>query len=55
VRLLLDTQLYLWFVVDSSKLSKLARAKIADADEVYVSAGSIWKASIKAALGEAER
>ena len=34
MRLLLDTQLYLWFLADSRKLSSMARDEIASADEV---------------------
>lgn len=52
MRLLLDTQIYLWFLGDSRRLSKKARQAIAHADEVMVSAASIWEASIKAALGK---
>ena len=52
MRLLLDTQLYLWFIVDSPKLSKQARDTIARANDVYVSAASIWEMSIKIALGK---
>jgi len=52
VRLLLDTQIYLWFLADSRRLSKKARQDIAHADEVMVSAASIWEASIKVALGK---
>jgi PIN domain nuclease of toxin-antitoxin system len=52
VRLLLDTQVYLWFLADSPKLSRKARTRIADADEVFVSAASIWEASIKIAIGK---
>ena len=52
MRLLLDTQIYLWFLADSTRLSKAARLKIKNADEVLVSAASIWEASIKAALGK---
>ena len=52
MRLLLDTQLYLWFLADSPRLSKKARTKIAGAEEVYISAGSIWESSIKAAIGK---
>ena len=54
MRLLLDTQLYLWFIVDSPKLSKRARDTIARANDVYVSATSIWEMSIKKALGKLE-
>jgi len=42
---------YLWFLADSPKLSKTARARIADADTVYVSAVSIWEAAIKIGIG----
>lgn len=52
MRLLLDTQLYLWFLTDSPKLSRKARTRIAEADEAYVSAASIWEASIKIAIGK---
>lgn len=52
MRLLLDTHVYLWYLVDSPKLSRTARATIATADEVFVSAASIWEATIKAGLGK---
>lgn len=52
MRLLLDTQVYLWYLADARKLSKKARIAIGDADEVFVSAASIWEASIKAGLGK---
>lgn len=51
MRILLDTQLYLWFLADSSKLSKKARKTIAESDTVFVSAASIWEAAIKVGLG----
>lgn len=52
MRLLLDTQVYLWFLADSPKLSRKGRALIAEADTVNVSAASIWEATIKSALGK---
>ena len=52
MRLLLDTQIYLWFLADSARLSKIAKQEIQRADDVFVSAASIWEASIKAALGK---
>jgi len=52
MRLLLDTQIYLWFLADSARLNKVAKLEIQRADEVFVSAASIWEASIKAALGK---
>jgi PIN domain nuclease of toxin-antitoxin system len=51
VRLLLDTHVFLWVVTDSSNLSGDARRTIAEADEVYVSAASIWEAAVKTGLG----
>lgn len=50
MRILLDTQLYLWFLADSSKLSKNARKTIAESDDVFISAASIWEAAIKVGL-----
>jgi PIN domain nuclease of toxin-antitoxin system len=50
--LLLDTQIYLWYLADSRKLSRRARSDIAGAEDVFVSAASIWEAAIKAALGK---
>jgi len=52
MRLLLDTHIYIWALMDSRKLSKAARKLIADADDVFVSAASIWEAAIKARLGK---
>ena len=51
MRTLLDTQLYLWFLADSSKLSNKARKTIAESDTVFVSAASIWEAALKVGLG----
>jgi PIN domain nuclease of toxin-antitoxin system len=52
VRLLLDTQIYLWFLADSRKLSQKAKTEIGAADAVFVSAASIWEAAIKSAIGK---
>jgi len=52
MRLLLDTHVYLWSVMDDRKLTKAARKLILDADDVFVSSASIWEASIKAGLGK---
>ena len=52
MRLFLDTQIYLWFLADSRKLSKAARAVLDQADEVYVSAASIWEAAMKIGTGK---
>jgi len=54
MRVLLDTQIYLWVVSDDPSLSQEARKIITDADEVFVSSASIWEASIKVGLGKLE-
>jgi PIN domain nuclease of toxin-antitoxin system len=52
VRLLLDTQVLLWWLADSPQLRAEAKRCIADpGNEVFVSAASVWEASIKRALG----
>ncbi len=52
MRLLLDTHVFLWFLADSPRLKKAARRQIETAEQVFVSAASIWEATIKAALGK---
>jgi PIN domain nuclease of toxin-antitoxin system len=52
MRLLLDTHVFLWVVVDDSKLSSKGRQLIIEAEAVFVSSASIWEASIKAGLGK---
>jgi len=48
VRLLLDTHVALWAIVDSPVLPTVARGMIADPDnEVMISAASIWEIAIK--------
>jgi len=51
MRLLLDTQVFLWWLADSRKLGKPARDHIEAADEVYVSAASIVECEAKVAAG----
>jgi PIN domain nuclease of toxin-antitoxin system len=51
VKLLLDTQTFLWWQANDRRLPKAARAAIADASVVFVSAAAAWEAAIKAALG----
>jgi PIN domain nuclease of toxin-antitoxin system len=51
VRLLLDTHIALWAVADDPRLSAKARNLIADpANEIIVSAASLWEIAIKHAL-----
>jgi len=54
MRILLDTPIYLWWLMDSTKLSSSARDIIQDATEVYVSSASIWEAGIKINSGKLE-
>jgi len=52
VRLLLDTCAFLWFQADSPQLSAAARAQLLDpANEVYLSAVSVWEIARKYAQG----
>ena len=51
MRLLLDTHIVLWCLVDDPRLSDAARALMLDPEaEVCVSAASIWEIAIKHAL-----
>jgi PIN domain nuclease of toxin-antitoxin system len=52
VRLLLDTHIFLWVLAASPRLKPAARARIETADEVFVSAASIWEIAIKVRLGK---
>lgn len=54
MRLLLDTHLVLWAMQDATQLSAKARAQLQRADEVFVSAASLWEIAIKASLGKLE-
>lgn len=52
MRLLLDTHVYLWWLLDSPRLPGDAADAIADPSTIVcVSAASIWEASIKSSLG----
>ena len=52
MRLLLDTHVFLWAVAGSPLLKPAARRTIESAEQVYVSAVSIWEVAIKARLGK---
>ena len=54
MRILIDTQIYIWAVIDSDHLSEHARQIMLDATEVFVSSASIWEIAIKAKLGKLE-
>lgn len=50
MRLLLDTHIALWAVLDDERLSTRARDAILQADQVWVSTASLWELAIKASL-----
>ena len=54
MRFLLDTHIFLWAVAGSPLLKPAVRRAIASADQVFVSAASIWEVAIKARLGKIE-
>lgn len=52
MKLLLDTHIALWALIDDARLPKPAAELISDADNIVaVSAASIWEISLKHALG----
>jgi PIN domain nuclease of toxin-antitoxin system len=55
MRLILDTHVLLWWLLDSAHLGQAARDAIeAPENTCFVSAASIWEISIKSALGTLE-
>ena len=51
MRLLLDSHILLWWLALAPNLTDRARRAITLAEEVYVSAVSVWELAIKAASG----
>ena len=49
--LLLDTHTLLWWATDDSALTSRVREKIAQSEDVLVSAASAWEIAIKVGLG----
>jgi len=55
MRLLLDTNAFLWFADGSQQLSQPAKEQIENTGhEVYLSVASIWEMAIKISLGKLE-
>ena len=55
MRILLDTHILLWALIDPARLSDKVRATLEDpGHEILFSAASVWEMSIKAALGRAD-
>jgi len=53
VRLLLDTHVWLWWMLDSPRLSDATRRLVLDPEAtVYFSAASAWEIAIKYAIGK---
>ena len=52
MRLLLDTHILLWAMLDDPRLGAGLRDTIATADSIFVSAASVWEVSIEAGLGK---
>ena len=51
MRLLLDTHIFLWAVQGNASLKPRVRRMMEAAEQIYVSAASIWEIAIKARLG----
>ena len=54
MRLLLDTHIFLWAVQGNASLKPRVRRMMEAAEQIYVSAASIWEIAIKAQLGKIE-
>jgi len=55
VRLLLDTHVALWAIVDSPRLAEHARNLILDpTNSIYISTASVWEITIKHMLGKGD-
>ena len=52
MRLLLDTQVFIWSVTGSRRLKAATRTYLSSAEVVFVSSASIWEIAIKARLGK---
>ena len=53
MRILLDTHVFLWYISADPKLPPAFRAAIQDsANEIFLSAASVWEAVIKSQLGK---
>jgi PIN domain nuclease of toxin-antitoxin system len=52
MRLLLDTQIVYWLFYEQRNVPAVARRLIADADEILISAVTIWEIAIKVRIGK---
>jgi len=54
MRLLLDTHIFLWAVQGNASLKPRVRRMMEAAEQIYVSAASIWEIAVKARVGKIE-
>ena len=52
MRLLLDTHVLLWWLMNDFALAALARSAISEAVRAYVSAATVWEIAIKQSSGK---
>ena len=53
MRVLVDTQVFLWVITDDPKMSRTLRVRYSNPDhELYLSVASIWEMLIKAGIGK---
>ena len=52
MRLLLDTQIFIWLMNGDPRLSKSVLSRISHAEHVAISAATIWEIAIKVRLGK---
>jgi len=54
MRVLLDTNVLLWALVDSPRIEPIRRLLLSSDTEVYISAASFWEIAIKNSIGKLE-
>lgn len=52
MKILLDTHVYIWWLMQAPMLTPDGLRRIEQAEQVFVSAASIWEAGIKVATGK---
>lgn len=52
MRLLLDTQLAVWWQIAPKRVSAAVRTQVQEAEAVHVSRASLWELAIKSSLGK---
>jgi PIN domain nuclease of toxin-antitoxin system len=55
MRLLLDSHVLLWWLLDDETLAEEIKGWIDDEPEVYVSAATLWELAIKQAIGKIKK